>query len=86
MPWTHSRRPSQYAPMITDNEIYKAFGQRLREIRISKSLSQEELSGRADLDRTYVSGCERGKRNPSLKTIIRLANALEVDPKDFFNA
>jgi transcriptional regulator with XRE-family HTH domain len=72
--------------MTNDDEIYKAFGQKLREIRISKSLSQEELSGRADLDRTYVSGCERGKRNPSLKTIIRLAKALEVDPKDFFNA
>ncbi|WP_449123652.1 helix-turn-helix domain-containing protein [Pseudomonas sp. MPG01] len=70
--------------MTNDDEIYKAFGQRLREIRLSRSLSQEELSSRADLDRTYVSGCERGKRNPSLKTIIRLAIALGVDPKDFF--
>ena len=49
-------------------------------------LSQEELSGRAELDRTYVSGCERGKRNPSIKTIIKLANALEVNLKDFFDA
>jgi len=72
--------------MKTKDEAYKAFGQRLREIRRSKNLSQEDLSGRADLDRTYVSGCERGLRNPSLKTMIRLAKALEVDLKDLFDA
>ncbi|MGP9510657.1 helix-turn-helix domain-containing protein [Halomonas sp. AOP43-D1-39] len=72
--------------MKDKDEAYKAFGQRLREIRRSKNLSQEDLSGRADLDRTYVSGCERGLRNPSLKTMIRLAKALEVDLKDLFDA
>lgn len=55
-------------------------------MRLALDLSQEELSDRAGLDRTYVSGCERGKRNPSLKTMIRLAKALEVDLKDFFDA
>lgn len=72
--------------MRSEEEIFKAFGKRLREIRLSMGLSQEELSGRAELDRTYVSGCERGKRNPSIKTIIKLANALEVNLKDFFDA
>ena len=63
-----------------------AFGLKLREKRLSLSISQEELASRAGLDRTYVSGCERGKRNPSLKTMLRLAKALEVDLKDLLDA
>ena len=72
--------------MKSAEETFKTFGSRLREIRLSMGISQEELSGRAELDRTYVSGCERDRRNPSLKTIIKLANALEVNIKDFFDA
>ncbi|WZB74217.1 helix-turn-helix transcriptional regulator [Achromobacter insuavis] len=43
-------------------------------------MSQEELALRAGLDRTYVSSCERGKRNVSLETIVKLAEALAVPP------
>ena len=41
-------------------------------------LSQEELAFRSELDRTYVSGVERGVRNPTLKTMLRLAQALQT--------
>lgn len=57
-----------------------AFGLRLRELRLRKGLSQEALAGEAGLDRTYVSSCERGKRNISLENIYRLAEALSVEP------
>jgi transcriptional regulator with XRE-family HTH domain len=43
---------------------------------LAQALSQEQLAARAGLDRTYVSGIERGKRNPSLKTADRIAEAL----------
>jgi len=55
------------------------FGAAVRVHRIRRKLSQEELGARADLDRTYVSGIERGVRNPTLKVIQRLATALESD-------
>jgi len=42
-------------------------------------LSQEDLADRAKLDRTYVSGIERGKRNPTLDVLQRLSTALGVD-------
>lgn len=42
-------------------------------------LSQEDLAERAKLDRTYVSGIERGKRNPSLRILQRIAGALGAD-------
>ncbi|OOE11828.1 transcriptional regulator [Stutzerimonas degradans] len=71
---------------MTNDDTCKAFGQRLRDVRLSVGISQEDLASRADLDRTYVSGCERGKRNPSLKTIAKLAKALNINIMDFFNA
>jgi transcriptional regulator with XRE-family HTH domain len=55
-----------------------AFGVELREARTSLGLSQEQLAQKADLDRTYVSGIERGERNPSLTNLLRLADALDT--------
>jgi transcriptional regulator with XRE-family HTH domain len=44
-------------------------------------MSQEDLADRAGLDRTYISSCERGKRNISLENIYRLAMALNIEPE-----
>jgi len=60
------------------------FGNRLRKIRSDRNVSQEALALKADLDRTYISGVERGIRNISLKNIYKLANALEITPVLFF--
>ena len=60
-------------------EARKRFGRRLRQLRQEQDLSQEELGGRADLDRNYVGGIERGERNPSLVNICRIAGALGVE-------
>jgi transcriptional regulator with XRE-family HTH domain len=57
-----------------------AFGQRLRRLRLARGLSQEQLAAVAGLDRTYVSSCEAGRRNATIRTIERLSAALEVDP------
>ena len=57
-----------------------AFGRRLKALRLQRGLSQEELADLAQLDRTYVSGCETGRRNATIKTIVRLSGALGVDP------
>lgn len=54
------------------------FGESLRSLRESRGISQEELAELADLDRTYISGVERGKRNISLRNIYKLASALNV--------
>ena len=57
-----------------------AFGRRLRRLRQERGLSQEQLAHIAQLDRTYVSSCEAGRRNATIKTVARLAEALDVDP------
>ena len=64
----------------------RAFGRAVREERQAQEISQEELGFRADLDRTYVSGVERGVRNPTLETILRLAEGLGVRPSRLVQA
>lgn len=59
--------------------ITESFGLALRQCREQMKISQEELAHRAGLDRTYISGIERGRRNPSLLTIERMAKTLGVD-------
>jgi transcriptional regulator with XRE-family HTH domain len=59
-------------------EISVAFGRVLRESRTKASLSQEALALAAGIDRTYVSLLERGKRQPTLETVFRLADVLSV--------
>lgn len=64
----------------------ESFGNAVRELRKEKGWSQEDLGFEADLDRTYVSGIERGVRNPTLTTIWRLAKALAVSPSRLLKA
>lgn len=63
-----------------NRSILKAFGQRMKSIRLEQGISQEQLGLLAELDRTYISGIERGLRNVSLINIERLAVALDVEP------
>jgi transcriptional regulator with XRE-family HTH domain len=61
-----------------------AFGRRVRDIRVELGLSQEELAAKAGIDRTYISGIERGVRNISMRKLFQIADALKVDVCVFF--
>lgn len=63
----------------------KRFGQNVRHWRKVRELSQEELAERAKLHPTYVSGIESGHRNPTVKVVIRIAQALEVEAGVLFD-
>ena len=65
--------------MNPTKEILIQFGGRVREIRKEKGLSQEELSFKANLHRTYIGMIERAEKNITLVNIEKIANALEVD-------
>ena len=60
----------------------KKFGANVRAKREAQELSQEALAERADLDRTYIGGIERGERNLSLKNVVRVAKALRMSASD----
>jgi transcriptional regulator with XRE-family HTH domain len=75
--------------MALDSEatkLLKAFGLAVRRRREQLGLSQERFAFTAEIDRTYVSGVERGVRNPTVKTIAKLAIALKTKPSRLFVA
>lgn len=55
-------------------------GSNVRKRRIEVGLTQEKLAFEAQIDLTYVGGIERGKRNPSVLVLVRIANALGIEP------
>ena len=65
-------------PMPVRDKTLSAFGRNIARIRTEKEFSQDKLAEKADLDRTYLSGIERGVRNPGIKVVIKLARALGV--------
>ncbi len=65
-------------------DIKQAVGKRVKELRNKIGISQEELADTAQLDRTYITSVECGKRNISIVNIKKLANALNVTLKEFF--
>ena len=61
-----------------------ALGEKLRAYREKQQLTQEALAEKADLDPTYISGIERGVRNPSVISLARVANGLGISLSEFF--
>jgi transcriptional regulator with XRE-family HTH domain len=60
-------------------------GRNVRRLRRQKGLTQEELAFEAEIDLTYMGGIERGKRNPSLLVMGRIADALSVSLTKLLN-
>lgn len=68
--------------MKSKNKLLTTFGEKVREIRKEKGLSQEELAHKADLHRTYIGMIERAEKNITLINIEKIANALNIDIKE----
>lgn len=62
--------------------VISVFGKVLRTLREDKNLSQEKLAEYCDLDRTYISLLERGLRQPTISTIFKIADALDIPPSE----
>lgn len=71
--------------MKINNDIEKKFGAKLAYVRKSKKLSQIKLAEIVDMNFNYIGQIERGEANVTMKTMIVLANALEVELKTLFD-
>jgi transcriptional regulator with XRE-family HTH domain len=65
--------------------IYKRLGQKIKKRRLKLGLSQEELSEKAKLDLTSINEIENGSRNPSVKTVHKIALALKTPISELFS-
>jgi transcriptional regulator with XRE-family HTH domain len=63
---------------VSETDILRLLAARLKELRDAKDWSQEELAERAAMQRSYLADLERGHRNPSIRTLVRLANAFGI--------
>jgi len=59
-------------------DYFERLGHRVQELRAARGWTQQQLAAEAELDRTYISGVEHGKQNPTIGALLRLARALEV--------
>lgn len=71
--------------MHTKTDILIKFGERVRDLRKERGLSQEQLAFKADLHRTYIGMIERAEKNITLVNIEKIANALEISINELFN-
>lgn len=70
--------------MNKSDNIKFLFGQRVKQLRLEAGMSQEAFADRCGLDRTYISGIERGIRNPTLEVIGRIAVGLGITTNILF--
>ncbi len=66
-------------------DIKTKVGNKVKEFRLKMGISQEKLALNADLDRTYIPSIEKGERNISIVVLEKLAKALNVSIRDFFD-
>ncbi len=67
-----------------DHLLLQSVGRRIREIRKEKGLTQEQVGERGGFNYSYIGRIERGDKNVSLLTIEKIAEALDVEPMQFF--
>ncbi len=70
---------------MQDKSILNLFGERIRELRKAKGISQEELADKASLHRTYIGMIERGEKNISIINIEKIAKSLDIQLNTLFN-
>lgn len=68
-----------------EQDIPLIFGKTLRRLRLAAGLTQEELGFKAELQRNYISSLELGEKQPSLTTVFKLSEALNLKPGRFLD-
>jgi transcriptional regulator with XRE-family HTH domain len=73
--WLNNRNP----------DIKPIIGKLVKSFRIKEKLSQEDLAGLCEVDRSYISLIERGENEPSISKVFEICQGLNIKPSSFFN-
>lgn len=71
--------------MVSEEKFIINLGIYIRQIRERKNLSQQSLADISDLPKTTIGRIERAEINTTIKTLVKIANALEIEPKDLLD-
>lgn len=66
------------------SKVYEAIGARILECRKAKNISQETLASLSGIDRSHIGFIEQGRRRPTVETIYKIAQALDIRLEDIF--
>ena len=80
--WYYSRHNFNFVLLKKDKNLIE-LGNQIRDLRKAIGLSQEQLALQAEVDRSYVGGIERGERNVSFLTLVKIAECLDCDIAKF---
>jgi len=69
----------------SESHVRRLLALKIKKLRRSRKLSQESLADRAAMQRSYLADLETGRRNPSVRTLLKLANALGVSIRSLFD-
>lgn len=71
--------------LYSTNMLQDLIGQRITELRKIRGVSQEQFSYEANMERSYLTHIEKGKKNISIETLQKIFNGLEISPREFFS-
>jgi transcriptional regulator with XRE-family HTH domain len=71
---------------VSETTVLKKLARRIISLRAEKKWSQEVLAERTSIQRSYIADLERGSRNPSVRTLVKLANGLGVSVQSLFTS
>lgn len=69
---------------MNNSETLEYVTRKIKKIRLEKNISQTELAAAAEMSQPFLANVENGKKEPSTMTLIRIANALDISPREFF--
>lgn len=69
---------------MNNSETLEYVTRKIKKIRLDKNISQTELAAAAEMSQPFLANVENGKKEPSTMTLIRIANALNISPREFF--
>jgi transcriptional regulator with XRE-family HTH domain len=70
---------------VSESHVLRLLAERIKSLRTARGWSQEDLAERASMQRSYLADLERGRRNPSVRTLVKIANALAVTVPGLFD-
>ena len=78
----HHNGVAKPSPSFSGNPALVKLGAAIRAVRLDKQLSQEALADKANIDRSYIGGVERGEHNVAVMNLLKIADALEMKLSD----